>query len=579
MSSDNIIKHPSENVPGLNENSEVETVLRSDNKSLNDSHQTSTGVTRESFTSQCKQMSCFKSEMNRILDTDFHHKFTKCNPELPQQSSSVFTPNSSLSKPPMLDTKGREKLNIANDSKHLTKLANQLQLKEHSTLSQERNNNSQTSQRTISILKTTSNNSILSDCVLECPACNQSSIRHKLSSRELVSEDMNVSKRESVFPNSVNSEDSSCRLDNVDSRNSIQEDRKSISGRTPQYSRNISTLKLCKKCEIHKTDKESKQYEDYYSSLRETKSRKRPADLNGCRYCEKQPNRYSSTKSKIKSRSWNARKLDNCSIFFNEPTMVNLVDSKCKDREHHSHESSAKCIREMENDIVFDIHPASGTNQERVLYRYPCATLRCSKECQKPDVHMRRCVCGYRESTKSRNQWSDTLSHCSCSYHTDRNDGHYCHAKFDKRKRRNINKLGPRLEDKGVGTESQRHGIDYTSILLEPSILRMDYMRRNEDENSLPSIEDILAYRRFQTDTQIQHVNSPFQVSQTQDFYRSYPCLDVENARDFLHRKHLRKRRKRALFMGVMAICIVLVVGITVAVVFTSIRHKHYNFT
>ncbi|XP_076322544.1 uncharacterized protein LOC143231784 [Tachypleus tridentatus] len=454
------------------------------------------------------------------------------------------------------------KINIATDSKNLPKLANQLQLKERSTLSQKRNHNRQTSQRRISILKT-SNNSILSERVLECSACKQSSIRQKLSNRELVSGDVNISKSEPVSQNDVSFGDgSSCRLDNVDIKNSMQEGWKSVSSRIPQYVRNKSSL--CKKCEIHKTDKESKQYEDYYSSLREAKSRKRPADFNGCPYCEKQTNRDSSVKSKIKSRSWNARKLDTCRIFLNESTMANSVDSKCKDIEHHSHGSLSEFIREMEDDVVFDIHSASGANQQRVMYQYPYATLRCSKERQKPDIHLGRCVCGNQKSIESRNQWSD--SHCTCSYHTDPNDGHQCHAKSDKRKRRNTNKVSPRLEDKGVGTE------------LQPSVRRMDYLCRNEDEKTIPSIEDVLAYERFQNNTRIHHLSSPFQASQIQDFYRSYPCLDVGNVRDFLHRKHLQKRRKRALFMGVMAICIVLVVGIIVAVVFTSIRHKHYNF-
>ncbi|XP_022245283.1 uncharacterized protein LOC111083008 [Limulus polyphemus] len=560
-------KEDTENVSDFDESLKSEAAFTAKNKDLNGSQQILNDVTFEKSTSRTKETSGLKTQKNNIINSDSQPEFTSCNSELPH-NSSVKGPKFPFSTRTSSHACDQDEIDRLKQIQNITTSNRLVLAKDLSPLKREDNRGSRTSEKTVSILKPVSNNSSSSDCVSECPVCRQSPQDQKHLFRKFASEDKGTKKREMIHQNTANSGMYDWNTNQGTFQNPERE------APTKRIQLNDTAVSLCGQCGFNKKGRVSKQCEEYYNSLQEGKSRQRPRVSGGCTYCQKQRNQDLHAEHKTKNISCNGCGVGNCKHLSNMNTRVNSVRSSCKNQGYNSGGSSVGFIRDIDRDIVHDSYPSSGTFQ----YRYPYMDSWNSKQGVEPEIH--RYANDSRGTIKSENQWSFPISQCTCNHHI----GHYGHRRhitfaedLEPQEGQCSEKLNPIFQKSGVGFEPTEHIMDPEPVFLSPSRLHADYVRGVKHKKSLPEADDFLAYRKRQPDSQTQHINNPFQLSQTQDYYRHYPWPNVQNWENFLYKQRLRKRKKRAMYMGVIAIGIIVVVGIAVAMVLAVLRRKHSN--
>ncbi|XP_076335500.1 uncharacterized protein LOC143238821 [Tachypleus tridentatus] len=341
---------------------------------------------------------------------------------------------------------------------------------------------------------------------------------------------------------------------------------------TKRIQQNKTAVSLCGQCGFNKTDRVSKQCEEYYNSLQETKSRQRSKISEGCTYCQKQRNQDPHTEYKTRNISCNGCVVENCKHSTDVTTRGNSVKLSCKNQGYNSGDSSVGFLREIDRDMVHD-----SCSSDTFQCRHPYMDTWSSKQGVEPEIH--RYASDSRGTIRSENQWSFPISQCTCNHH----NGHYGHRRhitfaedLKPQEGQCIGKLNPILHNDGIGFGPRENLMDSEPVFLSPSKLHADYLCRVKNKNSLPEIDDFLAHKNRPADSENQ---THYQLSQTRDYYRHYPWPNVQIWENFLYKQRLRKRKKRALFMGVMAIGILVVIGIVVAMVLAVLRRKHPKVT
>ncbi|XP_076343289.1 uncharacterized protein LOC143243329 [Tachypleus tridentatus] len=419
--------------------------------------------------------------------------------------------------------------------------------------SQERHNDGLTSEKNTSFLKLASNNSSSSDCLSGCPFCDQATPK-KQAVQTLTSE---VTKRDIRFSDSANSGLSSSGFSYVDCRTINQESKKEEkSARVPGQIRLKTTSNLCRRCAAQTKNQETKKYEEYYRCLPKSGGRQRPEGSEQCHNCQKRFVEYFCTTCKNKTMASSGHRQR---VSPGRSRLTSSMDHTMKHSRHSPEGSSVESFVEVDR-------KGDQTDQDRTLYREHYSSHCNNKVGQEQSVHRTRTGSSNRGFFRGRGHWDDSLLQCTCEEHSDNyfQQRRVTFAEDVQKRESQPDGDNPKQE-----VNSATHPRNDTKpVLLNPTRLHPDSVIPDEDESVMSSL-DFLGYGRFQP-------NLHTHQAQSEDLFRSYPC-DVDTWQTFLRNENLRKRRKRALFMGVMAITIILAVGIAVAVILSSLRRKHAN--
>ncbi|XP_076370565.1 uncharacterized protein LOC143256782 [Tachypleus tridentatus] len=393
-----------------------------------------------------------------------------------------------------------------------------------------------------------------SDCLVSCPTCGfQNQPDPPQSVRQSSSDFSGITRGDQVSTDSFDPGVHSESLFYGDEKHTRLDSSQDEDNFSPP-NRHTLTAKLCNNCKLHRhSEKFNKTYEDYYKSVQDSMTRMHPDDSEGftdcqsessnsfCRHCHRerrlslqQVHRHKILKSPLKDKT------------FSHTRGFHHLETR------HSPEGSALDFGQEKLSSSNIIEESASFQQlpYNTSSKIPCTCQRCTLN----NRLLTQSLMDISRESLQNHLWDPVESLCTCSFDMDHRrrvkfteDSPHTHYNFTNSDI-NVVRLGTHVNDEST-----------TDPIKHPYYKKNDCKSKELNEN-------------YTGNTKLQGSSSP--TESVEDLIESYPWR-VGRWEIFYHKENLRIRRKRAVFMGIMAIIIIIVIGITVAVVLACLRRKH----